>query len=301
MNRIQTLDLGFMGQPEAIAAYLVNSSAGPILIETGPASTLPNLVKELNKHGVNPEDIKHVFVTHVHLDHAGAAWYFARNGANVYVHPKGLPHLRNPERLWSSAKRIYQDKMELLWGEMHPISGKLLISVPHKKRVKVGNLKIRALHTPGHASHHIAWEINDILFAGDVAGVKVLSGPVMPPCPPPDIDIQEWRNSIRLILDRRYKKLYLTHFGEVDEVKPHLVELRGRLQNWSNWLHPYFENGVSREEVLPKFVSYVDKQLAAAGVSNQDRKKYELANPSWMSVAGLYRYFKKHMTPISAE
>lgn len=296
MRKTQVLDLNFMGRKGTIASFLIKSKDGAILIETGPASTLPTLIKKLKAHKVKPEDVKHVFISHVHLDHAGAAWFFAELGATIYVHPKGKKHMSNPEKLWNSAKRIYGNQMETLWGEMKPISPKQLQVVPHKKRVKAGEFKVRALHTPGHASHHVAWEIEDVLFAGDVAGVKMGNGPVMPPCPPPDIDIAAWKKSIDIILKKRYSLIYLTHYGKVNNVRPHLIELRGRLLNWETWMYPYYEQGVAQEKVLPEFVNYVKKQLTQAGVSKSDIASYELANPSWMSVAGLYRYFKKFRT-----
>jgi glyoxylase-like metal-dependent hydrolase (beta-lactamase superfamily II) len=290
---IKILDLNFLGHSDTIASFLVESSEGPILFETGPHSTLPILEKQLKKHGYAIEDIRHVFITHIHLDHAGAAWAFARNGSTIYMHPAGERHMMNPEKLYNSAKRIYQDDMDRLWGELHPIPRENMWIVPHKEKVKIGNVKVKAWHTPGHAVHHIAWQIGNELIAGDVAGCKIGNGIVVPPCPPPDINIEDWKASIRLLKTRRFDALYLTHYGKVTEVKSHLVELEGRLQNWANWIKPFLDNNMSQEEITPLFQEYVKKQLVAGGVTGEDLDRYEGANPSWMSVAGLARYWAK--------
>jgi len=290
---IHVLDLKFLGQKETIAAFLFETADGPVLFETGPHSTYENLSKAVKKAGFSIEEIKHVFLTHVHFDHAGAAWALAKNGATIYTHPAGAKHLKSPEKLYNSAKRIYGKEMGTLWGAMEPIPSKQVVSVKHGEKIKIGKSKFRALHTPGHATHHVAWEYKKILFAGDVGGVKIGKGIVVPPCPPPDINVEAWSNSIKMLLDKRYDAIYLTHFGEVSEVKVHLVELRGRIKNWANWIKPYYQAGKSQKKVVPLFQEYVLKQLKMGGVTNAALKKYEGANPSYMSVAGLYRYWQK--------
>ena len=289
---IQVLDLNFQGQKQTIACFLFETADGPVLFETGPYSANANLRKALKKAGYQFEDIKHVFVSHVHFDHAGGAWAFAEHGAKIYTHPAGAKHLKAPEKLYKSAKRIYGKEMENLWGKMEAIPSRQVVSVKHGDKVKVGKSKFRALHTPGHANHHVAWEYKKILFAGDVAGVKIGKSIVVPPCPPPDINVEAWSKSIKMLLDKRYDKLYLTHFGEVTDVKSHLVELRGRIKNWANWIKPYFEKGVSQKKTIPEFEQYVYKQLKMGGATEATLKKYEAANPAFMSVAGLFRYWK---------
>jgi glyoxylase-like metal-dependent hydrolase (beta-lactamase superfamily II) len=291
---VNVIDTYFQGQSGAIAVFLLETSIGPVIVETGPHSTIQELEKGLKKHGYVIQDIQHVFVTHIHLDHAGAAWVFANHGATIYVHPLGLPHLQNPEKLLSSAKRIYQDKMDSLWGDLQSIPENQLRAVRDNEKIIVGDVGLRARHTPGHAIHHISWEVKDIAFTGDVAGICITeNGPVMPPCPPPDINIGDWMNSIALLKTKRYKKLYLTHFGEISKVKKHFIELEGRLLNWANWIKPYWEQGAPVAKVIPLFEAYVKKQLDIAAVSEADKRRYELANPADMSVAGLYRYWSK--------
>jgi glyoxylase-like metal-dependent hydrolase (beta-lactamase superfamily II) len=293
MTMIQVIDLHFQNYPQTIASFLIESDEGPIILETGPHSTLPMLEKGLRQRGYQLEDVKHVFLTHIHLDHAGAAWAFAKHGAMVYVHPTGAPHLHNPEKLFKSAKRIYGDKMDELWGDLKPIPTKNITVVAHNQVKRVGKVKLKSLHTPGHAVHHIAWQYSDALIAGDVAGIRIKNGIVVPPCPPPDINLEDWRASIRLIKMKRFREIYLTHFGKVTKVKAHLVELEGRLVNWANWIKPWFENQTPMEEITPEFQRYVSKQLESADIRNETLVQYENANPAWMSVAGLMRYWQK--------
>jgi glyoxylase-like metal-dependent hydrolase (beta-lactamase superfamily II) len=291
---LHTIDLHFLGHPHTIAAFLIETSEGPVLVETGPHSTLPNLEKGINKAGYALKDVRHVFLSHIHLDHAGAAWVFAEMGATVYLHPLGAPHFLNPEKLLASARMIYQDQMDSLWGQLMPISKERLRVVSHKERIVIGNTAFKALYTPGHAVHHIAWQMGNVLFSGDVAGVRIgESGIVLPPCPPPDIDVEAWRASIRLMKTKRFDSLFLTHFGQVNNVKEHLTELEGRLLNWANWIKPFFQNGADAQEVTPLFQAYVAKQLHEGGISGEGLQQYESANPAWMSVAGLMRYWKK--------
>ncbi len=290
---IHIIDLNFKDNTDSIAAFLIPSDEGLILVETGPHSTYPVLKRGIEELGYQVADVKHVLLSHIHLDHAGAAWVFAAQGAKVYVHPVGYPHLLDPSRLMKSAKRIYQDQMDSLWGEMHPIPQELLQTVEDQEVIKIGALEFKAWHTPGHAIHHIAWQLEDQLFAGDVAGVSIQKGFVVPPCPPPDINIEQWMDSIALIREMNPAKIYLTHFGLVEDNEIHLKGLEEQLVNWSEWIKPHWEAKAAVEEVIPKFQAYVAGQLAAVGIDEAGIQKYEAANPSWMSVSGLMRYWRK--------
>src|SRR5690554_3502763 len=147
MTDIQIIDLNFLNLSDAIASFLIPSDDGLILIESGPETTFSTLKNSIAKAGYQPEDVKHVLLTHIHFDHAGAAWKFAEQGAKIYVHPIGLPHLQNPERLWNSAKQIYGDSMERLWGEMKPIDEKLLIPADDGDRLSIGDLEFNVHYT----------------------------------------------------------------------------------------------------------------------------------------------------------
>ncbi len=291
---VHIIDLHFYQQKDIIAAFLLETSMGPVLIETGPFSTFDSLKKGLNKIGYSPEDIQHVLLTHIHLDHAGAAWWFAKQGATIYVHPKGYSHLHDPSKLMDSAKRIYQDMMDTLWGEMKAIPKENLVAVEDNEVLVIGDKEFKALHTPGHAVHHIAWQCDKVLFSGDVGGVKINDGPVVPPCPPPDIHVEDWQKSLQVIRNLDVDKMYLTHYGMVDDVPNHLEQLEQRLLNWANWIKPYFEEETSIAEITPLFQKMVQNELKSLGVKDEIQLGcYEAANPSWMSVTGLIRYWKK--------
>jgi glyoxylase-like metal-dependent hydrolase (beta-lactamase superfamily II) len=299
--KIHTLDLGFQNIENAIAAFVVEGPDGLALVETGPASTLPHLEAALKKYNWQTGDFQHVFLSHIHFDHAGAAWAFAEKGAKIYVHPKGLPHLAAPEKLYNSARMIYREQMDVLWGTMHPIQEIQLYAPLHGEVIEAVGLQFRAWFTPGHAVHHIAWEVSSlsrpkeevVLFTGDVAGVKIGDGPVAPPCPPPDINVEDWQASIQLMRELPAETLYLTHFGRITEKKAHLDALEQRLLAWANWMKPYAEQQSQPEQIVPLFEKFVAGELISLGVNEAGLKRYEAANPAFMSVAGLLRYWRK--------
>ncbi len=287
------LDLHFKGLPETIAAFLIETEAGPVLVETGPHSTFPALREGLARYGYAPSDVRAVFLTHIHLDHAGAAWALAEAGADIYVHPLGARHLLQPDRLMESARRIYGEEMDRLWGEMRALPAERLKTVAHGEAISVGAEVFTAWHTPGHAVHHIVWQWGDSAFTGDVAGVKIGQGILAPPCPPPDIQIEDWRASIALLRSLPLKTLYLTHYGPVFDIAAHLDTLEANLLSWAQWMLPHFEKKTPPEEVTPLFQQFVKDELVAAGLDETGIRQYEAANPAWMSVAGLLRYWTK--------
>lgn len=282
--------------PMEIAAHLVETSEGPILLETGPHSTLPKLQAGLAEHGYQMKDIQHVFLTHIHLDHAGAAWAFAEKGATIYMHPLGKKHMADPSKLLASAKLIYKEMMDVLWGTLKPIPANQIVTVQHGETYKVGDVEVVAWNTPGHAVHHVSYQIGQALIAGDVAGAKIgESGPVTPPCPPPDINIDHWMTSIALLETLDLTTVYLSHFGKVTHLVNHFTALKAVLWDWANFMLPHYQKGTPPAEVIPQFSTYVDEQLTRAGVSKEDRVVYESSNPANMSVFGLMRYWKKKL------
>jgi len=292
---IHILDLQFKGLPHVIAAFLVETTAGPVLIETGPYSTFPNLVSEVNRVGYNIEDIQHVLLSHIHFDHAGASWALAEKGALIHLHPFGKKHMQDPSKLVQSATRIYGDEMDTLWGALNPISEDQLKVCDHGEKVIAGDQTFTSWHTPGHARHHIAWQLGNVMFTGDVGGVKIDKGLIVPPCPPPDINVEDWNDSIALIRQSTADQLYLTHFGLVDDKESHLDQLQHILNDWAQWMKPHAEAEASISEVTPRFEQYVADQLRTFGLSGQAIDQYEAANPSSMSVSGLMRYWRKKM------
>ncbi len=157
--KIHTIDLQFMGVARSIAAFAIEGPTGVAMVECGPHSTIAHLDTGLAQLGFKRTDVRHVFLSHIHFDHAGAAWAFAQHGAVIYVHPVGLPHLQAPQKLYQSAQQIYGDEMETLWGRMEPIDPQYLYAPQHNETIEAVGLRFKALYTPGHAVHHIAWEV----------------------------------------------------------------------------------------------------------------------------------------------
>ena len=290
---IKVLDLDYQGIDSTIASFLVTSDEGPILIETGPHSCFPVLKQKVEEQGFALEDIKNVFPTHIHLDHAGAAWAMARQGAKIYVHPAGAPHMIDPSKLLNSAKRIYQDQMETLWGDLQPIDRAQVVEVQDRDAITIGNISLKAVYTPGHAIHHIAWQLDNQVFCGDIAGVKIKDGPVMPPCPPPDVNLEDWITSIEKVEALNPEILFLTHFGKLEYQASHFAELTSCLIRWGGWIKHQWQSGMTVEETTPSFESYVNQELMDSGLVHEAIHRYQTANPAWMSVAGLFRYWDK--------
>ena len=292
---LKVLDINFFN-PNVIACHLINTSEGPILIETGPDSVFSNLEKELNDNGYQVSDIKHVFVTHIHLDHSGAAWQFAKRGAKIYVHKRGAPHLIAPEKLMKSAAMIYGDDMDRLWGNVENVDENLVYAIEDQEIITIGNVKIKAIETPGHASHHHAYQIDDIMITGDVTGNRINMGPILPPTPPPDINIELWQDSMQKIKDINPSIVFPTHFGGQDgiiDLKSHFEELENTSLEWTDWIGIRGKEGKTDEEIIPEFEDYCINILNTANVSEEDYKSYELSDPFFMNVGGLTRYWRK--------
>ena len=302
LDRLQTLDLHFQDRPHTIASYLLPHDDGAALVETGPASTAAMLQARLAEHGLTPNDISEVFLSHIHLDHAGAAgWLAAEHGATLYVHPIGAPHLADPSRLLSSAERIYGDDMDRLWGETVAAPDDQIVALEHEETVSLGTRTVTALHTPGHASHHIAYVIGDVCFTGDVGGVRLPGEThVQPPLVPPELDLDLWRDSLETlraaIETHGVTHLAPTHFGVFDDVDAHLDRLAEGLEAADAWTRSTLPDLVGDEEALQAATAdWMHDQARADGVDDDTWELYELADPSWMQALGLRRYWKKHV------
>ncbi len=291
---LRTLDLDFI-RPRTIASFLVETSAGPVLVESGPESVYHNLKARLAQHGYQPADLAAVFVTHIHLDHSGAVWRLIGEGAPlVYVHPKGAPHLVDPSRLWESAGRIYKDKMSELWGQPGAIPADKVRAVADGERIRIGDSEFWAIETPGHAGHHHAWLYEDVLFSGDVGGVRIGAGPVVPPCPPPEINLEAWADSIAKMRALPLREVRPTHFGSYSDVAAHLDELEERLFRWADTFLSWLQEGLDDQELTRRFNDLETSELKAAGLNESGLAEYEIADPAWMSVPGLERYWRKY-------
>ena len=297
-EHLKIIDLGFQGRREAIASFVVGAGDEVALIEAGPSSTLPNLMAGLSSAGVAPERVSALLLTHIHLDHAGAAGSLAGRlpNATVYVHELGAPHLLDPSKLLRSATRIYGDQMDTLWGEVLPVPEERLVVLRDGERVRAGGRELQALYTPGHASHHIAyWDPSSReAFVGDVAGVRLPGTErAMPPTPPPDLDLEAWSGSIRRLLALDPRTLHLTHFGPVHDVERHLDELHTRLYEWRDLLLDGVRRGMDESQLAELLGQRADEELARTVKDPAVRDRFRLVSGYGTNVAGFLRYFKK--------
>jgi len=278
---LDPIDLHHQGAERVIGSYLLETAAGPALFDCGPSSCVDRLKEGLGERGLELADLRHLLLSHIHLDHAGAAGVLVREHPALQVHVSeiGAPHLVDPSRLEASARRLYGDTFDALWGELAP--------VPAQNVHVVGGrvLGLECFPTPGHASHHVSYFDEDgTLYAGDAAGVRIPPHRiVLPPTPPPDFDLQTWNRTIDEIERRTPQRLALIHFAVADDPERHLAELRVRLEDW-----------VARTDgdvTEPDFSESVRVDLREAGESAVDA--YERAMPFWQSYAGLKRYWEK--------
>ncbi|HEY0792027.1 MAG TPA: MBL fold metallo-hydrolase [Chthoniobacterales bacterium] len=300
--KLHLLDAQHLGMSRVICVGVLAAQNGSLtLIDPGPASVFSHVIEALRQRHLEPGNVQRVLVTHVHLDHSGGAWAWAKAfGSQVYAHPRGTPHLRNPEKLIASAARIYGDRMSRLWGDIKPIEPALVADLEDGETIVCDEWSVTALATPGHAQHHHCFWIGDerLLFAGDVAGVTIDGGPVFPPCPPPDIDLEAWKNSLARLRSLLPARVVATHFGEIASPAERLDELAGRLDRWVEWVGACLERGESEESFAPAFCAGRKEELRASHLDDDTLRVYEQADPAMMSVAGLARYWRKFRHPL---
>jgi glyoxylase-like metal-dependent hydrolase (beta-lactamase superfamily II) len=294
-TRIITIDLNFQNKPQAIASYLIRQNDSVILIESGPASTLSTLETALQAEGLSTRDVTHVLLSHIHLDHAGAAGQLAQQGAQIYVHPLGAPHLINPEKLIVSATRIYGERMNQLWGEILPVPQNQLTIPNEAQEFAIGNLKFLPIHTAGHAEHHYSYLFEDTCFCGDVGGVRIPGYAYLRvPMPPPEFHFARWYESIGRLQALKFKRIAPTHFGIYDDADWQLDTLEKNLVAIETWLEEVMPNNPTLENLREQFTKWMEDQSLQQGLSEDVIKAYTLANPIGMSADGLLRYWKKY-------
>ncbi len=277
----EPLDLEHLGDPCVIASYLVETDDGPALFDCGPASCAETLKRRLDERGLALTDVRHLLLSHIHLDHAGAAGVLVREHPGLQVHVSGIgaPHLVDPSRLERSARRLYGDAFDALWGELAPVPEANIRVVAERV---VG---LDCFPSPGHASHHVSYlDDSGTLYAGDATGVRIQPSPhVLPPAPPPDVDLDAWEETLDEIKRRGPERLALIHFGVATDPAPHLAELRERLVAWAAQVGA----GMSEASFLAA------RQMELADLSPREADGYERAMPFWQSYAGLARYWEK--------
>lgn len=293
--KIETIDLEFMETERVIASYLLLGDEDAALVETGPTTCIDRLTAGLEEHGVSGEDVRRVFLTHIHLDHAGASGHLAGvlPNATFYVHEVGYPHLVDPSKLVKSAARIYGERMEELWGEASPVPEDRIEILKDEQEVEAAGGILVAHDTPGHAYHHLAYFEPDsgALFAGDVAGIRLPGQSyVRPPTPPPEIDVEAWIQSINNIRQIGPNSLRPTHFGTYEDVGRHLGELEQRLQDWLLFVEAQIDDGMEREEISDQLKAKGDAEMLAEGADVARSEHYDLAGNYPMLTDGLMRY-----------
>ena len=288
---IHTLDLHFQDTPGLIAGHLIQSGDALALIETGPGSCQPALLDSLEAHGVSPGDIKHVFLTHIHLDHAGGAGWWAQQGAQIYVHGKGAPHVIDPGKLIDSATRIYGDRMESLWGPILPAPAERVTILSDGEKVVIGDIEIEAWDTPGHARHHLAYVVGDACFTGDVAGVRLQGCDYLSvAAAPPQFEVGPYVASVDRLLAAGFRRLYLAHFGEVADPQEHLQRYRQRIEDVYQHVSQWMSEGLTGETLAKR---YAASERAISGLSDAEWELYELANGTAMCAAGIELFVSK--------
>jgi len=290
------IDLRFRGRSKVIATGLVQGAGGAALIDPGPASCLAALEDGLQRHGVRWPDVRHVLLTHIHLDHAGAAGTIVRAHPHVrvLVHERGARHMADPSRLLDSARRIYADRMDELWGEFAPVPEDHLMVLAGGERVEVAGRTFEVAYTPGHASHHISYfdASSGVAFVGDVAGVRIDGGYVLPPTPPPDIDLEAWAASVERILDWSPGTLFLTHFGPATDVRAHLASLLDNLRTMAGMVRASLGDDRSDDERRVAFAETFRQELRRH-MSEDRMAGYVVASAFENLWNGLARYWRK--------
>lgn len=295
---IHTIDLNFLGRAGTIGAYLVPYTSGGILIESGPCSTTENLIAGLKTFGFEPREISDVFLTHIHLDHAGAAGWWARQGARIHVHEIGAPHLVNPEKLLASAGRLYGDTMDTLWGEFIPVPEASLSIMHDQETARIADLSILALDVPGHASHHLAYIIGDACFSGDIGGIRLSPLHYLRlPMPPPDLILEKWRQSIWHIQAYHPRRIVPTHFGVYSDAQWHLQAVLDELDEVEAWIEEQLPLNPSLEDLRRQFIEFEQALARKLGVDPSIVDAQQIANPSYMSADGIFRYWNKYRKP----
>ena len=291
-------DLHFLDSPGIIATAVLHGSSGVALVDPGPASCLPRLRDNLQQKGIRVGDVRQLLLTHIHLDHAGSTGSLLRENPriDVYVHERGAPHLTDPTKLLASAARLYGADMERLWGDFLPVPADRIRALQGGERLPVPERELEVAYTPGHASHHVAYfdRATRIAFVGDVAGIRRGAGAyIMPPTPPPDIDLEAWRVSEARILEWDPETLFLTHFGPHRGPRVHFQELFARLDDWNIIVRQLLAevrlSDVDREK---RFVDAAFDDLRRT-VGETEAARYSRAGRLDYSWQGLARYWRK--------
>lgn len=278
-----------LGRPHVIGCWEVDG----VLVDPGPESSIGTVLEALGD-----ERPRALLLTHVHLDHAAATGALVRRWPDleVYVHERGAPHLIDPSKLLASAERLYGDKMEYLWGQILPVPEENVRALTGGETV----LGMRVAYTPGHASHHVCYFHADsgTAFVGDVAACRIPpSNLVVPPTPPPDIDIETWERSLDLVAEWEPQRLGLTHFGAIeDNVPGHIEKVKAKLREEAE-----LAKRMAKDEYNTDLGQRIRSELAAEGIEGETVEELLQAVPTAYQWGGLDRYWHKRAEREAAQ
>ena len=291
------IDLNWTGRPRSIASALLQSGQCIGLVDPGPSSTIPRLREQLTVHGLCISDLDALFLTHIHLDHAGAAGSLVRENPRlrVYVHSRGATHMADPEKLLGSARRLYGNTMERLYGEFLSVPQANLQILQGGETISFGSRQLLVLYTPGHASHHLTYfDVSEgTAFVGDTAGIAVEGHPfILPATPPPDINLDLWNASLDAISALAPKRLFLTHFSFSGHPTSHIASYRERLHRWSEAVEEILSRGMDDSQGSEEFTSQIIGE-ARQKLSPGEVDHYVFNSGLHLSWLGLARYHRK--------
>lgn len=291
------LDARYLGTPQLIATGVLETPAGLLLIDPGPSTCVDNLLAALAERQSTLSDVAAILLTHIHLDHAGATGTLvARNRRiRVFVHRRGAPHVANPSRLVRSASQIYGDRMEELWGEVAPVPDDNVEALQGGELIAPGGRDIEVAYTPGHAIHHVSYfdRASGTAFVGDTTGMHVSgTGYVVPVTPPPDIDVDVWPDSLKRIRRWAPERLFLTHFGPVEDADKHLVNFEAALHDWAVEAQRHLEQYPDPAEGAIRFRSSKLAEMAD-NLPPDVLPLYERFGDPGESYRGLARYWQR--------
>lgn len=294
------VDLHFLGRPEIISSAILHGPPGVALVDPGPTTTIENLTRALETKGIRLDDVRQLLITHIHLDHAGASGTIVEKHPHieVIVHVRGGPHMIDPAKLLASAGRLYGQDMDRLWGEVKPVPAKNVRVVEGGEVMSIVGREVRIEYTPGHASHHVSYldAASRVAFVGDTAGIRRGSGAfVMPPTPPPDIDLEAWRASERKLLAWDPDTLFLTHFGPYHGARQHLQAMFENIADWSRIVRRLLADASMTEE--DRQARFVDEALLdlLRRLGESESADYVRAGGLSYSWQGLARYWRKRV------
>lgn len=283
------IDLKHLDLEGAIACYVVDADE-PTIIDPGPATTLDGLLTALEALGVGSKDLRHVLLTHIHLDHAGGTGHLLElfPNARVHVHEDGASHMVDPERLVSSTRRTFGELHDRLWGEVKPVAADRIDAWRPGEAGPWSGL--RPISTPGHISHHLAYldERDGTLFSGDSMGIALAGGPQHPPTPPPAVNLPDWRRTLEEIGQIAPERFGATHFGIHEDVESRRLQLQERLDALESRVRAAVAMGIDEEEAdSARFEQEVREELAPFMGEGRVNRYFDMfpAATDWVGVA----------------